>query len=156
MSNAAYPRPPFIPSLVYKDNRAALKWLQKAFGFEPSEVLTDSKDNIVHAEMMHDGGVIMIGNEFDAWAWARSPSSIGGTNTQRVHVRLSKGIDEHCERARQAGAKIEMAPATQFYGDRTYMAVDPEGHHWTFAQAVKQVTLAEMEQATGFKFQPLK
>lgn len=154
MSTPAPRRPAFIPSVIYKDNRAALKWLQKAFGFEVGEVLTDSKDNIVHAEMTHEDGVIMISNEFTSWA--RSPDSVGGTNTQRVHVRLSKGLDEHCERARQAGAKIEMAPATQFYGDRTYMAVDPEGHHWTFAQAVKQVTLAEMEQATGFKFQPLK
>jgi uncharacterized glyoxalase superfamily protein PhnB len=147
-------RPAFISSIVYKDNRAALKWLQKAFGFEVGEVLTDSKDNIVHAEMTHDDGVIMISSEFAAWA--RSPSSVGGSNTQRVHVRLSKGLDEHCEQARLAGAKIEMAPATQFYGDRTYMAVDLEGHHWTFAQSVKQVTVAEMEQATGFKYQPLK
>jgi hypothetical protein len=36
------------------------------------------------------------------------------------------------------------------------MAVDCEGHHWTFAQTVKHVTFAEMEQATGFKFQTLK
>lgn len=154
MSTPAPRRPAFISSVVYKDNRAALKWLQKAFGFEVGEVLTDSKDNIVHAEMTHEDGVIMISSEFTSWA--RSPSSTGGTNTQRVHVRLSKGIDEHCERARQAGATIEMNPATQFYGDRTYVAVDPEGHHWTFSQAVKQVSLAEMEQATGFKFKPLE
>jgi uncharacterized glyoxalase superfamily protein PhnB len=154
MSTAAPRRPAFIPSVIYKDNRAALEWLQKAFGFEVGEVLTDSKDNIVHAEMTHEDGVIMISNEFASWA--RSPSSSGGTNTQRVHVRLTGGLDEHCEHARQAGAKIEMAPSTQFYGDRTYMAVDLEGHHWTFAQAVKQVTRAEMEQATGFKFTSLE
>ena len=34
--------PSFIPSLAYKDNRAALKWLEDAFGFEPSVVLTDA------------------------------------------------------------------------------------------------------------------
>jgi len=147
-------RPAFIPSIVYKDQRAALKWLQRAFGFEVGEVLTDSKDNIVHAEMTHGDGVIMVGSEFASWA--RSPASVGGSNTQRVHVRLTKGIDEHCEHARQAGATIENPPATQFYGDRTYTAVDPEGHHWTFAQTVKQMTLAEMEKASGFKFQPLK
>jgi uncharacterized glyoxalase superfamily protein PhnB len=146
-------RPAFISSVIYKDNRAALKWLQKAFGFEPSEVLTDSQDNIVHAEMTHGDGVIMISNEFTSWA--RSPDSVGGTNTQRVHVRLEKGIDEHCARARAAGAKVPMEPADQFYGDRTYMAMDLEGHHWTFSQAVKAVTFAEMEQATGFKFKPL-
>lgn len=146
-------RPAFIPSIVYKDNRAALQWLQNAFGFDVGEVLTDSQDNIVHAEMSHEEGVIMIGSEFSSWA--RSPESTGGSNTQRVHVRLSKGIDEHCARARQAGARIVMEPATQFYGDRTYMAMDPEGHHWTFFQRMKEVSLAEMEQATGFKFKPL-
>ncbi|HVW67645.1 MAG TPA: VOC family protein [Steroidobacteraceae bacterium] len=147
-------RPAFIPSVIYKDNRAALEWLRKAFGFEVSMVLTDSQDNVVHAEMSHDEGVVMIGSEFAAWT--KSPASIGGSNTQRVHVRLAGHIDEHCARARQAGAKIVMEPADQFYGDRTYMAVDLEGHHWTFAQAVKEVSYADMEQATGFKFKPLQ
>jgi uncharacterized glyoxalase superfamily protein PhnB len=146
-------RPAFMPSVIYKDNRAALKWLQKAFGFEPSEVLTDAEDNIVHAEMTYGDGVIMISSEFTSWA--RSPASVGGSNTQRVHVRLQKGIDEHCAHAREAGANIAMGPADQFYGDRTYMAMDLEGHHWTFSQAVKAVTIAEMEQATGFKYKPL-
>jgi uncharacterized glyoxalase superfamily protein PhnB len=153
MTTPAPRRPAFISSVIYKDNRAAMKWLQKAFGFEPSEVLTDSKDNIVHAEMTHGDGVIMISNEFTSWA--KSPDSVSGTNTQRVHVRLEKGIDEHCARARAAGAQIPMDPADQFYGDRTYSAMDLEGHHWTFSQAVKVVTFAEMEQATGFKFKPL-
>jgi uncharacterized glyoxalase superfamily protein PhnB len=73
-----------------------------------------------------------------------------------VNVRLEKGIDEHCARARAAGAKIEMEPADQFYGDRTYIAVDPEGHHWSFSQTVKVVSVADMEQATGLKYKPLE
>jgi uncharacterized glyoxalase superfamily protein PhnB len=150
MAATAPRRPAFIPSIIYKDNRAALQWLQKAFGFEVSEVLTDATENIVHAEMSHEDGIIMIGNEFTDWA--KSPESVGRKNTQRVHVRLAQGIDEHCAQARQAGATITMEPADQFYGERTYVAVDPEGHHWTFSQAVKQVSKEEMEQATGFRF----
>lgn len=146
-------RPAFIPSVVYRDNRAALKWLQQAFGFEPAEVLTDSKDNIVHAEMSHGDGVVMVSSEFTSWA--KSPASIGGSNTQRIHVRLEQGIDEHCARARAAGATIAMEPADQFYGDRTYVAVDHEGHHWTFSQPVKAVSVADMEKATGLKYKPL-
>jgi uncharacterized glyoxalase superfamily protein PhnB len=143
-------RPAFIPSLAYKDNRAALKWLETAFGFETSEVLTDDQGNVVHAEMTHDDGVVMIGSE---WAdWTRSPASLGGKNTQRVHVRIDQGIDEHCARARQAGAKIVIEPADQFYGDRTYVAADLEGHYWTFSQPVRTVPKEEMERATGFKF----
>jgi uncharacterized glyoxalase superfamily protein PhnB len=145
-------RPVFISSLIYRDNRAALEWLENAFGFEICEVLTDAKDNIVHAEMRHGEGVIMIGNE---WApWTKSPASVGGSNTQRIHVRVERDIDAHCARARNAGAVIAMEPADQFYGERSYMAVDLEGHHWTFSQPVKYVTRAEMEQA-GFKYQKL-
>src|ERR1700688_1043751 len=154
MATTAPHRPAFIPSIIYKDNRAALKWLQNAFGLEASEVLAAANGDIVHAEISHGDGVIMIGSEFAEWT--TSPASVGGKNTQRVHVRLGRGIDEPCARARQAGATIAMEPADQFYGDRTYMAVDLEGHHWTFSQAVKQVSMAEMEQATGFKFKPLK
>ena len=148
MATAIPHRPAFIPSIIYKDNRAALKWLQDAFGFEASEILTAANGDIVHAEMSHGDGVIMIGSEFAEWT--KSPASIGGKNTQRVHVRLGHGIDEHCARARQAGATIAMEPADQFYGDRTYMAVDPEGHHWTFSQPVRNVSKEEMEKTTGF------
>jgi uncharacterized glyoxalase superfamily protein PhnB len=143
-------RPAFISSIVYRDNRAALKWLQNAFGFEASEVLTAANGDIVHAEMSHGDGVIMIGNEFADWT--ASPASVGGKNTQRVHVRVAASIDEHCARARQAGAIIVMEPADQFYGDRTYMAVDLEGHHWTFAQPVRYASKEDMEQASGFRY----
>jgi uncharacterized glyoxalase superfamily protein PhnB len=142
-------RPAFISSLVYRDPRAALKWLETAFGFELCELLVDGQDRIVHAEMSHGDGVIMIGSE---WAdWTASPLSANGKNTQRLHVRLKNGIDEHCERARRAGAKILMEPADQFYGDRTYMAVDPDGHHWSFGQPVREVSEEEMQRATGLK-----
>jgi uncharacterized glyoxalase superfamily protein PhnB len=153
MATAQPSRPAFISSLVYKDNGAALKWLAAAFGFEPSEVLTDSEGNIVHAEMTHGDSVIMVGSEWTEWT--RSPASIGGKNTQRIHVRIPERIDEHCARARQAGARIVMEPADQFYGERSYMAADLEGHHWTFSQAIRTVSNEEMEKSTGFKFQKL-
>jgi uncharacterized glyoxalase superfamily protein PhnB len=150
MATVAPRRPAFIPSVIYQDNRAALEWLRNAFGFEIMFVLTDSKGNIAHAEMSHGDGVVMIGNE---WVdWAKSPASVGGKNTQRIHVHLDSGIDEHCAHARQAGAKIIMEPSDQFYGDRTYAAQDHEGHHWTFAQSVRNVSSQEMEKASGLKF----
>jgi uncharacterized glyoxalase superfamily protein PhnB len=144
-------RPSFIPALVYKDNRAALEWLQSAFGFDASEVLTDTNGNIAHAEMCYGDGVVMIGSE---WAdWTRSPASLGGKNTQRVHVRVERDIDAHCARARQAGATIVMEPADQFYGERSYIAADLEGHHWTFSQPISYVSNEDMEKASGLKFE---
>jgi len=150
---ATAPRPAFVSAIIYKDNRAALNWLQKAFGFEVSEVLTDANDNIVHAEMKHRDGVVMIGHE---WAdWTKSPASLSGKNTQRIIVRIDSGIDEHCARARRAGATIAKEPTDEFYGERSYIAVDLDGHHWTFSQTIKQVSAEEMTKATGFKYKKL-
>lgn len=141
-------RPAFIPSVIYKDRRAALEWLEQAFGFEPSFIMTDSKGEIGHAEMSHGTGVVMIASEFIDWA--KSPLSIGGANTQRIFVHLDSGVDEHCARARAAGAKIVMGPSETFYGERSYMAEDLEGHHWTFSQTVKHASEADYNKA-GFK-----
>lgn len=145
-------RPKFISSVFYKDRRAALEWLEKAFGFEVSYLLVDSNDNVAHAEMSFGDGVVMIGGEFIEWS--KSPLSVGGANTQRIFVHLDDGVDAHCERARRAGAKIVMPPDDTFYGERSYMAEDHEGHHWTFSQTVKHATEADYSKA-GYKTKTL-
>jgi uncharacterized glyoxalase superfamily protein PhnB len=136
-------------AVCYRDVKKALDWLEKAFGFELAMVITDDKGEIGHSEMRYGDGLIMIGNEWTGDH--KSPASIGGKNTQTVHVHMSMDIDKHCARAREAGAEILQEPADQFYGDRTYRARDPEGHIWTFGQTVKQVTPEEWDRASGLK-----
>jgi uncharacterized glyoxalase superfamily protein PhnB len=142
-----YRRSAMASALCYRDPKQALQWLEDAFGFEPFMVILDREGNLMHSEMRYGDGVVMVGNE-----WSddhKSPLSIGGKNTQSVHINLADGIDAHCERARQAGAQILEEPADQFYGDRTYRARDPEGHIWTFGQTVKPMTREEWDQAGG-------
>ena len=134
-------------AVCYRDAKAALRWLEDAFGFEPFMVILDKEGNLMHSEMRYGDAVIMVGNE-----WSddhKSPASIGGKNTQTVHINLKDGIDAHCERARKAGAQILAEPDDQFYGDRTYSARDPEGHIWTFGQTVKPMTRDEWDRVGG-------
>jgi uncharacterized glyoxalase superfamily protein PhnB len=138
-------RPSISSSLCYKDPKAALKWLETAFGFEPVMVILGENDALMHSEMRFGQGLIMVGSEWSPMH--RSPANIDGLNTQTVHVQLDTDIDAHCERARKAGARIAMEPTTQFYGERTYRAVDPEGHIWSFGQMVKQMTPEEWDAA---------
>lgn len=147
---ADYYRPKGLSSAVcYVDAKAALRWLEAAFGFEPIMVILDAEGNLAHSEMSYGQSVLMVGNEWSADH--KSPRSIGGNNTQTVHVQLSRGedIDAHCERARKAGAEIMQEPATQFYGDRTYRARDPEGHIWTFGVTVEEVGPQQWDAASG-------
>lgn len=146
MSNEGFddkPRPAIVSAIVYRDPKRMYRWLEDAFGFEPYGIILDSDGNLMHSEMTFGDGMIMVGNE-----WSenhRSPASINRVNTQTVHLQLKEDIDAHCARARAAGAEILAEPETQFYGDRTYRARDPEGHIWTFGQTVKVVTPAEWD-----------
>lgn len=146
MTQAA-PRPTLISALCYQDPKAALRWLEDAFGFEPSMVISDAEGNLVHSEMACGNGLVMVGWEWDEAT--RSPKSLAGKTTQTVHVHLERDLDAHCERARKAGAVILMEPETQFYGDRTYRARDPEGHIWTFGQTVRVVSPEDWDAAEG-------
>jgi|SRR6185436_16620904 len=142
-------RPACIPAVCYLDPKAAFDWLQKAFGFEIEMVIEDEAGNPVHSELRYGNGVVMVGGEWTSDH--KSPASIGRKCTQTVHMQMSEDIDKHCERARKAGAEILQEPDTQFYGDRTYRARDPEGHIWTFGQTVKVMSPEEWDKAGGFK-----
>lgn len=136
-------------SLFYQNPKAAIEFLRDAFGFELTFLLEDENGNLAHSQMSWGDGMIMVGTE-----WSdnhKSPKSIGGKCTQTCHIQMNDGIDAHCETARKAGAEIIQEPETQFYGDRTYRARDPEGHIWTFSQTVKEMTPDEWDKASGLK-----
>jgi uncharacterized glyoxalase superfamily protein PhnB len=145
---------PFTPVVFYRDPKAALRWLEQAFGFETSMLVTDKEGRVGHAEMSFGEGRIGVGEEFGAEgllgpAKMRSPASTDYVGTQFIRVTLERGIDEHCARAEAAGARITQKPADQFYGARVYRALDLEGHVWNFDQKIDDLSLADMEKASG-------
>lgn len=148
-------QPTFVPAVFYKDPMAALRWLEKAFGFEIASLITDPEGKLAHSELTFKGGALNVGGEWEGAivgpARMRSPASVEGVNTAFVRIHLEDGLDAHCERARAAGARIVDEPTDQFYGSRTYRALDPEGHLWNFSQEVRVVSGEEMEKATGLK-----
>ncbi len=130
-------RPALAVGIACKDPRAELLWLEAAFGFETTLIVEGEDGSIAHSEVrVGRDGQIMVGAEWDVFH--RSPASIGGLNTQSVHVNLddAEDIDAHFRRAVAAGATVVRDPADQPYGDRIYGVSDPEGHQWTFGQRI--------------------
>jgi uncharacterized glyoxalase superfamily protein PhnB len=116
------------PYLLYEDAASALDFLAGAFGFEETRRIASSDGQVGHAEMRYRGGEIHLGQP----SQPTSPRRYGGA-TVHLYVYVD-GVDEHCERARAAGAEIVDGPADQPYGERRYHCRDPEGHSWYFAQ----------------------
>ena len=132
--------PRITPYLLYEDVAGALAWLTEAFGFRERLRLPEPDGKIAHAEMEWADGVVMMGFPGPTY---QNPKRIGHV-TQHLYVYVDN-VDRHCERARKAGAEVFDEPQDQFYGDRRYGVADPEGHHWYFAQRVRDVTLEEMK-----------
>jgi PhnB protein len=132
--------PRITPYLYYEDVARALGWLTQAFGFRERMRMPGPEGIIGHAEMELADGVIMLGRPDASY---RNPKRLGGV-TQNVYVYVDD-VDKHFERARRAGATILAEPEDQFYGDRRYGALDPEGHQWYFAQHVRDVAPEDMK-----------
>jgi uncharacterized glyoxalase superfamily protein PhnB len=142
--------PPISPLVFYRDAKAALDFLERAFGFETRLLVDDGQGGVIHSESVFEGHVVMVCSASAAPAGKyASPADLGGRATGSVHVQLQGGLDALFERARAAGAAIEREPADQPYGDRVFTCLDPEGHSWSFGEEVKAMTAAEMAKATG-------
>lgn len=122
-----------IPTLRYRDGKAAIAWLCSTFGFEKQLVVPDETGEIAHAQLTFGNGMIMLGsasnNEFHNLV--KSPAESGGIGSQSVYIVVA-AIDQHYANTVKARAEIVMAIKDEDYGGRAYSCRDPEGHVWNF------------------------
>jgi uncharacterized glyoxalase superfamily protein PhnB len=133
-------------AVFYQDAVAAIEWLCDAFGFEVRIKVVGEHGRIEHSELSFGGGIVMVAQEQPdsprPWKAAmRSPRSLGGAGTQAIMMYVDDA-DAHCAHARSRGARIIQEPATYDYGaeywsDRSYGALDPEGHFWSITQRLR-------------------
>ncbi|GGV37801.1 hypothetical protein GCM10010182_72520 [Actinomadura cremea] len=105
------------PIVGYTDVEKALDWLREAFGFEIQAVHRSDDGDIVHTEMRHDTGVLMLG---------------GGNPGKAANYVVVTDPDAHHDRAKAAGAEIFRELADKDYGSRDYAARDLDGNEWYF------------------------
>ena len=139
--------PRLTSGITYQDAAKAIDWLCEAFGFELRLKVEGEPGQILHSELTYGDGVIMVSPEkHDApnhpWQRSmRSPKSLGGMYTQSIMMYVDD-VDAHCARARAKGAVIVQEPSVHDYGDeywsdRSYGAVDPEGHVWWISERLR-------------------
>jgi len=122
-----YPR--VVPVLAYEDVAAAIVWLSSAFGFREVLRWNDPSGVARVAELDSDGGAVML------------ESREGASHSHSCHFVLVMvdHVDEHFQRAREAGAKVIAEPEDKPWGLRQYRVEDPGGHRWEFSQHLRDV-----------------
>ena len=128
-TNRSIPSATVVPVLIYPDVRAAVAWLEEAFGFvERVRIGEDHRAQLAFG----DGAVIVA----DVRGDRRPPAKARRRTPCCVRV---EDANAHCERARSRGARILMEPTDFEYGERQYAAEDLAGHRWTFAETLDDV-----------------
>jgi uncharacterized glyoxalase superfamily protein PhnB len=131
-----------VPQLPYADPRAAVEFLERAFGFTErldARVVDQRTGAVGHTMVEYRGALVGIGGQ--GGHGAVSPKE-AGTPTLYLSIYVPD-VDAHYERARGAGARIVQGLRDQFWGDRTYECLDLENHRWRFHQHVRDVPQAE-------------
>ena len=118
------------PVLFYPDVRAAVEWLEAAFGFGQRVRIGDG--HRAQLRVGEDGSIVVADVRRDQVA----PS--GGVVTQLIKIRVPD-VDAAFARAREAGAKVLEELTTYEYGERSGVVEDLAGHRWELTQSVRDV-----------------
>jgi uncharacterized glyoxalase superfamily protein PhnB len=116
-----------FPIVPYSDPRAAIAWLERAFGAQATAVHPPEPDQpLVHAEVRVGTGLVMIN---DADRTDGTPFTLPGPVLVYVVVDDPDALHD---RAVAAGAEIVMPLTNQDYGSREFAARDHYGNVWSF------------------------
>jgi PhnB protein len=131
------------PHLAVRGAAAAILFYRDAFGAEELyRNATPDGATVVHAELLLGDSRFFVNDEFPEHG-VTSPLSVGGASVT-LHVYVDD-VDAVFARAAAAGAKILVAPADQFWGDRYGILEDPFGHRWSFATMLEDLAPDEIQ-----------
>jgi len=125
------------PRLFCRDPAAEIEFCTSTFGAVELNRRPGADGKTAHALLTIGPAMVMIESE-----WPQIPNrapSPDGSSPVVLYVYV-EDVDETVARAEAAGARVLVAPANQFWGDRTAWAIDPSGHVWTIATRVEEPT----------------
>jgi uncharacterized glyoxalase superfamily protein PhnB len=118
--------PSIYPIVRYRDPRAGMEFLCDAFGFEKHAVHEGPDGELVHVELRHDNGIVMLAGE------TASRDEFAGRAGHGLVYVVVEDADAHHDRAKAAGAEIVTELIDTDYGSRDYSARDIDGNMWSF------------------------
>ena len=131
--------PEFYPSFVYSDLSKAIPWLEKAFGFRTLMAMRNEDGSYGHVEMAYGPVIIMPTGAREQFGW-KSPRDVGASTAALYVYVPDNELAAHYERAKAAGAEIELPLEKKDYGGSGYSARDIDGHHWSFGSYKPSLT----------------
>lgn len=133
------------PHLVCAGAAAAIEFYKKAFGATELMRVPTPDGKLMHAAVMIGDSTVMLVDEMPQMGCV-GPKARGGSSVT-LHLSVPN-VDEVFAQAIKAGATERMKPEDMFWGDRYGQVEDPFGHWWSIATHIRDVTPAEIAEAS--------
>ena len=120
-----------------------IDWLCSAFAFELRLKVEGDDGRIEHSEISFGEAVVMVGSERDGTRWGvnmLSPKTANGQHAGPNAVRRRRRRPLRagpCRRRRIVDEPSVHDYGEDYWADRSYGALDPEGHMWWFSQRLR-------------------
>ena len=147
MPNSVKPIPEgfhsITPSLIVRDAARAIDFYKRALGAQELVRMPSPDGKIMHAELKIGDSIIFLSDEMPQ-SPAKSPQTLGGvTGVLNLYV---EDVDKRFQQAVDAGAKVSMPVADQFWGDRYGSLVDPFGYTWGIGTHKEDLSPQQMDE----------
>ena len=131
------------PSLIVRDAAKAIDFYKRALGAQELVRMPSPDGKIMHAELKIGDSIIFLSDEMPQ-SPAKSPQTLGGvTGVLNLYV---EDVDKRFQQAVDAGARVSMPVADQFWGDRYGSLVDPFGYTWGIGTHKEDLTPQQMDE----------
>jgi uncharacterized glyoxalase superfamily protein PhnB len=127
--NRSVPPVTVVPVVYYPDVRAAVTWLNAAFGFV--ERTRIGERHRAQMSIGADGAMIVAERR-------GQNTALGDEVTHLIRVRV-EDVGAQFDRACAHGARVLEPPTDREYGERDCTMEDLAGHRWQFAETVRDV-----------------
>ena len=152
MTNSSTPMEQSIPNapmgtvLEVKDIEQAIKFY-KTLGFQLDTALPGADGQLTVAFLTFGPSMLILGrldelhyeHKVRARAIRKGPHGLGVTLTLLV-----PDLQKVYRAVKKARLEILLEPVDEFYGDRVFMFLDPDGYEWKISQTIQQVSPEEM------------
>lgn len=132
--------------LGVKDIGQAIKFYQ-TLGFKLESALPRSDGQLTVAFLTFGSSMLILGrldelhyeHKVRARMIRKGPHGLGATLTLLV-----PDLQKIYQAVKKAGLEILLEPVDEFYGDRVFMFLDPDGYEWKISQTIRQVSPEEV------------
>lgn len=141
-----------VPLFHVANLTTSLAFYRDLLGFNVTYTMAGDDGELVHAGLQHGDVNMMLSVESGEGDSSRLPVSRRSGIVTYLTVDDGQDLDAFYNRVKAAGARVVSEPTDQFYGEREWAVIDPDGHQLIFGKPIPGFQVESLAENEAFVF----